>query len=309
MAPPEQRPGCGSGPSLVLLVGSGEVDPRGKADADVAQGSVRDGGRTRHRRHDRQTGVRPAGATVPADVREVFARAEYGRPSSARAWARTSPAPSVPTTSTRSSRFSMTFVDGSPMNEPVVSTTQWVAALERGDEVLGTLGVWKPGGGPAQPNGYSNDVALGAALATLAATEILVHDEPTGSYYALAGTTVRPLNDWARTALPAPAELSELRATRRRAVRRPHVAACGGRAAARGARLPARHAAGVRDRRCAALPRRRSAVQVVAGSPDPAQRSRSVLHAPGADDRVVAVGKVLPIPGESGGICFSAPAQ
>ena len=110
-------------------------------------------------------------------------------------------------------RFSMTFVDGSPMNEPVVSTTQWVAALRRGDEVLGTLGVWKPGGGPAQPNGYSNDVALGAALATVAATEILIHDEPTGSYYALAGTTVRPLNDWARKALPAPAELSELRAT------------------------------------------------------------------------------------------------
>jgi hypothetical protein len=110
-------------------------------------------------------------------------------------------------------RFSMTFVDGSPMNEPVVSTTQWLAALERGDEVLGTLGVWKPGGGPAQPNGYSNDVALGAALATVSATEILVHDEPTGSYYALSGTTVRPLNDWARKALPALAELGELRAT------------------------------------------------------------------------------------------------
>jgi hypothetical protein len=110
-------------------------------------------------------------------------------------------------------RFSMTFVDGSPMNEPVVSTTQWLAALERGDEVLGTLGVWKPGGGPAQPNGYSNDVALGTALATVSTGEILIHDEPTGSYYALSGTTVRPLNDWARKALPAPAELGELRAT------------------------------------------------------------------------------------------------
>jgi hypothetical protein len=110
-------------------------------------------------------------------------------------------------------RFSMTFVDGSPMNEPVVSTTQWVAALRRGNEVLGTLGVRKPGGGPAQPNGYSNDVALGAALATVSTGEILIHDEPTGSYYALSGTTVRPLNDWARKALPAPAELGELRAT------------------------------------------------------------------------------------------------
>jgi hypothetical protein len=109
-------------------------------------------------------------------------------------------------------RFSMTFVDGSPMNEPVVSTMQWVAALRRGNEVLGTLGVRKPGGGPAQPNGYSNDVALGAALATVSTGEILIHDEPTGSYYALSGTTVRPLNDWARKSLPAPAELAELRA-------------------------------------------------------------------------------------------------
>ncbi|TFV72985.1 hypothetical protein E4P39_16020 [Blastococcus sp. CT_GayMR19] len=110
-------------------------------------------------------------------------------------------------------RFSMTFVDEGPVTEPVVSTGQWVAALERGDEVLGTLGVWRPDGGRAQPNGYSDDVALGAALGAVSATELLIHDAPNGAYYALSGTTVRPLNDWARKALPGPAELAELRTT------------------------------------------------------------------------------------------------
>jgi hypothetical protein len=38
-------------------------------------------------------------------------------------------------------------------------------------------------------------------------------DEPNGAYYALDGTTVRPLNDWARKALPQPADISALQDT------------------------------------------------------------------------------------------------
>ena len=92
--------------------------------------------------------------TVPADVREVFG-AEGPRQAQAGAagMGEDFSGPVRADDVHEIFRFSATFVDGSPMNEPVVSTTQWVAALERGDEVLGTLGVWKPGGGPARPPG------------------------------------------------------------------------------------------------------------------------------------------------------------
>jgi hypothetical protein len=106
--------------------------------------------------------------------------------------------------------FSEDFVGGRPTTEPVTSRGLWLGALVRGDDVLGTLGVWRDGGLPAQPNGYSNDVPIGRALMTLTPAEILVFDEPDGAYYAVDGTTVRPLNDWARSVLPQPADLSRL---------------------------------------------------------------------------------------------------
>jgi hypothetical protein len=107
-------------------------------------------------------------------------------------------------------RFSPDFVDGKPTTEPLVPAGQWLGSLTRGDDVLGTLGVWRNGNGPPQPNGYSNDVLIGRALRTLTPTELLVVDEPTGTYYAVDGTTARPLNDWAREALPEPADLAQL---------------------------------------------------------------------------------------------------
>jgi hypothetical protein len=106
--------------------------------------------------------------------------------------------------------FSAQFIQGAPTTEPVTSTGQWTAAIKRADEVLGTLGVWKSGGGPAQPNGFSSDVVLGAALGRVSATEILINDEPNGALYALNGSTARPLNDWAHAVLTAPADLSAL---------------------------------------------------------------------------------------------------
>jgi hypothetical protein len=86
-------------------------------------------------------------------------------------------------------------------------------AVRAGDDVLGILWVAKPEGGPAECAGAPADVMLGSALETVAVTEILIVDEPNGAYYALDGTTVRPLNDWARKALPQPADISALQDT------------------------------------------------------------------------------------------------
>lgn len=110
-------------------------------------------------------------------------------------------------------RFSADFIDVVPTSEPVSSGGQWVGTVRRGDDVLGVVWVVKPEGGPAEWAGASADVVLGAALGTVAATEILIVDEPNGAYYALDGTTVRPLNDWARQALPRPADISTLQET------------------------------------------------------------------------------------------------
>ena len=106
--------------------------------------------------------------------------------------------------------FSGDFIDGIPTTEPVVSSGQWLAAIMRGDEVLGTVGVVKPPGAPAEPNGFADDVVVGTALGTLADTELLIADEPNGAYYALAGRTVRPLNDWAGKVLPEPKDISDV---------------------------------------------------------------------------------------------------
>ena len=109
--------------------------------------------------------------------------------------------------------FTPEFVVGGPTSEPVISNDTWMASIKRGDDVLGVLWVSKWPGEPAQWTGASPDVALATALGTVSATEILIDDAPSGSYYALAGTTVRPLNDWARDALRAPAELSDFQET------------------------------------------------------------------------------------------------
>jgi hypothetical protein len=110
-------------------------------------------------------------------------------------------------------RFSPAFIGGDTAAEPVIRTEQWQASIKRGGEVLGTVMVWRQDGAAAQVSGFSDDVALGSALGTVAASEILIMDDPNGAVYALAGTTVRPLNGWARKVLPAPAQISELQDT------------------------------------------------------------------------------------------------
>jgi len=93
----------------------------------------------------------------------------------------------------------------------VLTTRSWLASIKRGDHVLGTLLVWRPEGATAEPAGFSRDVVLGSVLGTLSATELLIDDAPNGAFYALDGTTVRPLNDWAEQSLPEPADLSVLK--------------------------------------------------------------------------------------------------
>jgi hypothetical protein len=100
--------------------------------------------------------------------------------------------------------FTIDFVEGAETNRPVISAGRWMASIERGGQVLGTLEVWKPDGGPAELAGFSDDVATGSVLGTLTPAD------PRGAYYALDGETVRPLNDWARDVLPEPADLSVL---------------------------------------------------------------------------------------------------
>ncbi len=106
--------------------------------------------------------------------------------------------------------FTIDFVEGAETTRPVVSAGRWIAGIERGGLVLGTLEVWKPEGGQAELAGFSDDVATGSVLGTLTPGEIFIADDPRGAYYALDGETVRPLNDWARDVLPEPAHLSTL---------------------------------------------------------------------------------------------------
>jgi hypothetical protein len=107
-------------------------------------------------------------------------------------------------------RFSADFVDGVPTSEPVIASDLWIARLVRDDEVLGAVWVVRPPGAPVQWAGTSEDRVIGTALGQLSPTELLIEDEPNGAYYALDGTTVRPLNSWARLALPRPASISSL---------------------------------------------------------------------------------------------------
>jgi hypothetical protein len=104
--------------------------------------------------------------------------------------------------------FTREFLRGTPTREPVASTGSWIASITRGEEVLGTVWVWKPDGGRAEVQGYAKYVELGVALADVGPTDILIEDAPTGAWFALSGDTVRPLNDWARDAVPEPASVS-----------------------------------------------------------------------------------------------------
>jgi hypothetical protein len=155
----------------------------------------------------------PAGAApaeIPPDVRALIAGDAVGQAHAGAAGIRADFSGSRADDVHEVFLFSMDFVEGVDTTRPVISAGRWMAGIERGDRVLGTLEVWKPAGGPAELAGFSNDVATGSVLGTLAPAEILIHDEPNGAYYALDGRTVRPLNDWALKALPEPADLSVL---------------------------------------------------------------------------------------------------
>lgn len=108
--------------------------------------------------------------------------------------------------------FSADFTAGRPTPAPVRSSGSWLAGVQRGNSVLGTVLVRRPDGGPADWAGASADVPLGSALRTLSPTELLIEDAPNGAYYALDGTTARPLNDWAVKAVAGPTTVSGLQA-------------------------------------------------------------------------------------------------
>ncbi|MGZ4668085.1 MAG: hypothetical protein ACXVX3_06105 [Blastococcus sp.] len=104
--------------------------------------------------------------------------------------------------------FSRGFLAGASTPEAVTSTGRWMGAIERGVEVLGTVDVWKPDGGPAELSAYSSDAVLGSVLLQVSAAEILILDAPRSAFYALDGRTVRPLNRRARDTIAGPTGLS-----------------------------------------------------------------------------------------------------
>jgi hypothetical protein len=107
-------------------------------------------------------------------------------------------------------RFTHGFLDGLHVDVSVVPTGDWLASVTRGNIVLGSIRVAKPDGRAAEVAGFEPDVDFGAALRDLDAGEVLVEDTGTGGYFALDGSTVRPLNDWAQLSIAGPADLSQL---------------------------------------------------------------------------------------------------
>lgn len=107
--------------------------------------------------------------------------------------------------------FSEDFMAGREVGEPVVSAKQWIAPIQRGSTLLGTVIVWKPQGGPAEVAHFDADVERATALTHLASDEVFVQDERVGEFFALHADTIRPLNDRALAELPAAAPLAALR--------------------------------------------------------------------------------------------------
>ena len=163
------------------------------------------------------SGPRPS---IPADVRAVFAgdalhhaQAGAAEVDADFSGARVADVHEVFT-------FSRAFLAGTPTEQPVLSTQRWMGAIERGVEVLGTVDVGKPRGGPAELSGFSSDTVLGSVLLQVSAAEILIQDAPRGAFYALDGRIVRPLNRRARDTIAGPTSLSAVQ----RAVAAPSTA-------------------------------------------------------------------------------------
>lgn len=108
--------------------------------------------------------------------------------------------------------FSAEFLSGAPTAQAVTPAGQWLAAVKGGNDVLGTIMVRKPQGGPAELGGFTDDAALGTALGELRPGEVLIEDQRVMSYFALKGDTVRPVNDNARIELPRAAPIAALQA-------------------------------------------------------------------------------------------------
>jgi hypothetical protein len=107
-------------------------------------------------------------------------------------------------------RFTADFLQGRRVDVAVAPSGEWLAVLQRGEAVLGTVRVAERDGAGAELSGSDEDVELGTALTGLAEGELVVEDSSSGALFGLAGETVRPLNTWARLELTRPAELPDL---------------------------------------------------------------------------------------------------
>lgn len=106
--------------------------------------------------------------------------------------------------------FSADFLAGRATSNPVTSTGEWISGIERNSQPLGSMIVWKPNGGAPELAHFDGDVDMASALRGVKPDELFIQDERTEEWFALQGTTVRPLNARARVELPAAAPISAL---------------------------------------------------------------------------------------------------
>ena len=106
------------------------------------------------------------------------------------------------------SSFTDEFLAGSADGPPTRTTQQWLAALGRDGEAIGTARVWKPDGAPAELAVYNDDAVLGGSLLFDDPT-VVIEDETISTFYRLDGAVLTPLPASSRTEFAGPVDLRE----------------------------------------------------------------------------------------------------
>lgn len=107
--------------------------------------------------------------------------------------------------------FSDGFFQGDTAAAPVQAQQQWVAAVQREGQVLGTIRVWKPSGGPAQLAQFTGDVELGSSFEA-AKDDVVIEVPETSSFYMLHDDVITPVNNAAKLEVPSASRISDVQA-------------------------------------------------------------------------------------------------
>ncbi|WP_146197391.1 hypothetical protein [Promicromonospora sp. AC04] len=90
----------------------------------------------------------------------------------------------------------------------LVASGEWIAALVRDGDVVGTVTVWRQNS-QVVLNGYNDDAVLGEALVKNSAAAV-INDAPIAAYYLYDGAAVTPANEPALAQVAGPAPLSDV---------------------------------------------------------------------------------------------------